>query len=89
MLCERMFSNRFMKTPEKLSALRKAHKLIRARDMRLRRMKAKLDSMTAATGVQLEGSASLEIEKVVGQHSSEIAALPASDLRRYFGISRY
>ena len=73
-----------MRTPQKLSALRKARTIIKARDRRVKRMKKKLDSMTAASGVELEESASLEIERVIDHHSSEISALPASDFKRIF-----
>ena len=73
-----------MKTPERMSALRKARQTLRNRDLRLARMKKKLDAFTSEVGVELEDQTQKEIEVVVSSHASQIEALPMSDFQRVF-----
>lgn len=73
-----------MKTPERISALRKARRTLRNRDLRLARMKKKLDAFTSEVGVQLEEQTQKEIELVVSEHASEMETLPLSDFQRVF-----
>ena len=73
-----------MKTPERMSALRKARQTLRNRDLRLARMKKKLDAFTSEVGVELEDQTQKEIEVVVSSHASQIEALPMSDFLRVF-----
>lgn len=77
-------SLRFMKTPERISALRKARRTLRNRDRRLARMKMKLDAFTSKVGVQLEDETEKEIEAIVDNHTSEMETLPLSDFQRIF-----
>lgn len=73
-----------MKTPERISALRKARRTLRNRDLRLARMKKKLDAFTSEVGMQLEEQTQKEIELVVSEHASEMETLPLSDFQRVF-----
>ena len=73
-----------MKTPDRLSALRKARQTLRNRDRRLARLKNRLEKLTTERGVEMDDDVVEEMTEVIDEHSSEIDALPGSDFRRIF-----
>ena len=73
-----------MKTPERLSALRKARQTLRNRDRRLARVTKKLEVLTSECGVEVEKEVQEEIQGVIDNHGSEMESLPGSDFRRIF-----
>ena len=78
------FHQRFMKTPERLTALRKAKQALRNRDRRLSRMKKRLEALTSDCGVELENEVQEEITEVIDRHGTDMESLPISDFRRIF-----
>ena len=77
-------SSSFMKTPERLSALRAAKKTLRMRDQKIARMKQRLESLTLEKGVEVDQEVYEEITEVVKDKNEEIQSLPESDFRRVF-----
>lgn len=75
---------RFLKTPERVSALRKARQTLRNRDLRLARMRKVLDKLTSEIGVCVDEDVQDEIMAVVDKHSPTIESLPLSDFQRVF-----
>jgi hypothetical protein len=75
---------RFMKTPERLSALRNARLTLRKRDRRIAYIKRKLDSLTLERGVAVESDVQLEIQGVIERESLQMESLGNSDFRRIF-----
>ena len=73
-----------MKSPGRLSALRKARQTLRNRDRRLAWMKKKLEQLTSEGGVQVDDEVVEEMTEVIDKHSDEVNALPGSDFRRVF-----
>ncbi len=76
--------SRFMKTPERLSALRAAKRTLRVRDQKLSRIKSRLELITAENGVVVEPDVCDEIEIVIDERSTELEKLPSTDFRRIF-----
>ena len=79
-----MYVYRFMKTPERLSALRNARQTLRNRDRKIARVKKRLESATTQNGIAVESHVQEEIEHVIERESSEMESLPNSDFRRIF-----
>ena len=75
---------RYLKTPERLSALRTAKQTLRVRDQKIARMKQELESMSLVKGVEVDSDVNEEITKVIKEKSAEMAALPKSDFMRVF-----
>ena len=75
---------RFMKTPEKLSALRNARLTLRKRDRKIAHIKKQLESLTLERGVAVESEVQVEIQGVIDRENSEMESLPRSDFRRIF-----
>ena len=73
-----------MRTPERLAALHKARKTLRARDQKITRMKRQLDMMRSMKGVEVDQDVSEEMEQVIKDRSSEMEALPVTDFRQLF-----
>ena len=78
------FLIRFLRTPERLRALRKAKRILTNRDRRLARMKKRLEFLTSVSGLQVENDVQVEIEAVVEKYSPEMDTLPGSDFRHMF-----
>ena len=84
-LCTSIFAYlRFLKTPERLMALRRSRQTIRNRDRRILRMKKRLDELTLDSGVELEPEVQEEITGVIDTHGNTITGLPGSDFRKIF-----
>jgi hypothetical protein len=75
---------RYMRTPERLSALRNARQTLRNRDRKIARVKKQLELLTAQRGVAVESHVSEEIKQVIERETSEMESLPESDFRRIF-----
>lgn len=58
--------------------------MLRMRDQKLARMKARLELLTSSKGVEVSPEAFQEIEEVVMERMSEIESLPTTDFRRIF-----
>ena len=75
---------RFLKTPERLSVLRRARQSLRNRDRRIKRMEKRLNVLTSESGVELEPEVHNELSDVIDKHGAEIAKLSGSDFRKIF-----
>ena len=75
---------RFLKTPERLSALMNARQILLLRDQRIARMKKKLESLTSVKGIAVDDDVQEEIREVISERTSEMESLPSSDFRRIF-----
>ncbi len=75
---------RYMRTPERLTALKVAKHTLRIRDQKITSMKKKLDSLTSQKGVAVDNYVQKELEDVICDKKSEIESLPISDFRRIF-----
>lgn len=73
-----------MKTPERLSALRKARLTLRNRDRRIARIRKRLESLTSQSGVSVESHVQEEIQHVIEKEQSGMESLPKSDFQRIF-----
>ena len=73
-----------MKTPERLSALRRARQTLRNLDRKVARIKKRLESLTSEGGVAVEEEVQDEIEAVIERQTSVMESLPGSDFRRIF-----
>ena len=75
---------RYLKTPERLSVLRRASQTLRNRDRRIKRMEKRLNMLTSECGVELEPEVHNELSDVIDKHGAEIAKLSGSDFRKIF-----
>lgn len=75
---------RYLKTPDRLAALRTAKQTLRLRDQKLSRMKSRLQSLTSSNGVVLEPEVLEEVGSVIKERGSEIESLPTTDFRKIF-----
>ena len=75
---------RFMKTPDRLSALRNARDTIRKRDRKIAKIKVRLESLTSKRGIAVESDVQEEIAQVIQRETPVMESLPASDFRRIF-----
>lgn len=75
---------RYMKSPDRISALRNARRVIKNRDRKLERMKRRLDALTTTGGIELGSEVEEEMAAIIQKHHPEIESLPMSDFRRIF-----
>ena len=75
---------RFMKTPDKLSALRNARNTIRKHDRKIEKIKVRLESLTSTRGIAVESNVQEEITQIIQRESPVMESLPAFDFRRIF-----
>ena len=61
-----------MKTPERLAALHKARKTLRARDQKIKHMKCQHVMMTSMKCVEVDRDVSEEMEQVIKDRSPEM-----------------
>ena len=73
-----------MKTPEKLTSLRKARETLRKRDRKIAQIKKQLESLTSQEGVAVASDVQEEIGQVIERSGMEMESLPTSDFRRIF-----
>ena len=73
-----------MKTPERLSVLRKARKTLRNRDLKLKRLQKRLAKLTTERGINVEEEVQQEVEGMIDKHAADMHALPRTDFRRVF-----
>ena len=75
---------RFMKTPDRHAALRKAKITIRNRDRRIARLKKKLEDLISNRGIKVDNETHQEMEETISENQHEIAFLPITDFRHIF-----
>ena len=75
---------RFMKTPDRIAALRKARKTLKLRDQKIARMRNKLEELTSEKGIEVDSDVQDELESVIKEKRSYIESLPVTDFRRIF-----
>ena len=73
-----------MKTPERLSSLRRARDTLRKRDRKIANIKKQLESFTLQGGITVESNVQEEIEEGIKQGNEDVKSLPDSDFRRIF-----
>ena len=83
MCCLRLLY-RFMKTPDRLSALRNARDTIRKRNRKIAMIKVRLESLTSQRGIAVESDIQEEIDQVIHRETPAMESLPASDFKRIF-----